>query len=61
MPRKAKAKIKRPTLTDAERHARFVEMAREVEADESAEAFDEAFKKVVRASPPGAKKPNARR
>jgi hypothetical protein len=38
----------KPKLTDAERHARFVEMAREVEVDESPEAFDRAFDKVVR-------------
>lgn len=37
-----------PKLTDAERHKRFVKMAREVEADESPEAFDRAFKSVVR-------------
>ncbi|MGE0423895.1 MAG: hypothetical protein AB7O88_16640 [Reyranellaceae bacterium] len=61
MARKPKAKPKREPLTDEQRHARFVEMAREVGATEDAEAFDEAFKKVVRASPPGAKKPNARR
>jgi hypothetical protein len=41
---KAKAKRK---LTDAERHARFVETAREVQADESPKAFDEAFRKVT--------------
>jgi hypothetical protein len=37
-----------PKLTDAERHARFVETARAVEVDESPEAFDRAFDKVVR-------------
>jgi hypothetical protein len=43
-----KPKPKKPKLTDAERHARFVETAREVEVDESPEAFDRAFDKVVR-------------
>jgi len=61
MARKPKAKPKRAPLTDEQRHARFVEMVAEVGATEDAEVFDEAFKKVVRASPPGAKKPNARR
>jgi hypothetical protein len=37
---------KPPKLTDAERHARFVETAREVEVDESEGAFDRAFDKV---------------
>ena len=37
-----------PKLTDAERHARFKDMAREVEADESPEAFEQAFDKVAR-------------
>lgn len=43
---KAKEKSK-PKLTDKERHKRFVDMAHEVEADESPEAFDRAFEKVV--------------
>jgi len=43
-------------LTDAERHRRFVEMAREVEASESSTAFDKAFKRVARAKVP--KKPS---
>jgi hypothetical protein len=41
---KPKAK---PKLTDAERHRRFVETAHAVEADESEEAFEKAFKKVA--------------
>ncbi len=36
-----------PKLTDAERHARFVETARKVEASEKPEDFDRAFKTVV--------------
>ena len=39
--------VKKPKLTDAQRHKRFVEMAREVEADERPEAFDKAFKRVT--------------
>jgi hypothetical protein len=48
---KPKAKTKpKPKLTDKERHRRFVNMAHEVEADESPEAFDRAFEKVVERS-----------
>ena len=36
-----------PKLTDAERHERFKEMAREVEASERPEDFDEVFKAVM--------------
>jgi hypothetical protein len=43
-----KPKTKPPKLTDAERHARFVDMAREVGVDESPEAFDRAFEKVTK-------------
>ncbi len=43
---KAKAKTK-PKLTDKERHKRFVETARAVEAVESQSAFDKAFDAVV--------------
>jgi hypothetical protein len=46
---KAKGKAKRkPKLTNKERHKRFVDMAHEVEADESPETFDRAFQKIVR-------------
>ncbi len=48
-----KAKSK-PKLTAAERHKRFVEMAREVDASESPKAFDRAFKRVAL---PSKKKP----
>lgn len=44
MERKAERK---PKLTDAERHKRFVEMAREVEASDDPKDFDKAFKKVT--------------
>lgn len=38
----------KPKLTDAERHKRFVEAAREVDASKKAEDFDKAFEKVTR-------------
>jgi hypothetical protein len=44
MPRKTLAK---PKLTDAERHKRFVEMAREVGASDKSDDFDKAFKRVT--------------
>jgi hypothetical protein len=34
-------------LTDAERHKRFVDMARKVEASDDPNDFEKAFKKVV--------------
>jgi len=43
MPKKAT-----PKLTDAERHKRFVEMAREVEASDDPKDFESALKKVVK-------------
>ena len=36
-----------PKLTDAERHARFIAMAREVGASEKPEDFEKAFNGVV--------------
>jgi hypothetical protein len=42
----------RPKLTDTERHKRFVEMAREVEASDDAGDFEQAFMKVVVAKKP---------
>ena len=47
---KPKGKPKRK-VTDKERHKRFVDMAHEVQADESLEAFDRAFRKVVSIHP----------
>jgi hypothetical protein len=41
---------KRPRLTDAERHKRFLDMAREVEASEDPKDFDKAFSEVVKPS-----------
>jgi hypothetical protein len=43
-------KTPKPKLSDAERHKRFVAMAREIEADESLEAFDRAFRRVTKTS-----------
>ena len=38
---------KKPKLTDAERHKRFVETAKKLEASDKLEDFDKAFSKVV--------------
>jgi hypothetical protein len=38
----------KPKLTDAERHKRFVDMAREVEASEDPKDFEKAFNEIVR-------------
>jgi hypothetical protein len=46
----------KPKLTDAERHKRFVDTAREVEASDDSDDFDRAFEKVV--SPPTPKQKN---
>lgn len=43
----APKKEKKTKLTDAERHKRFVEMAREVEASDSPKAFGKAFKRIM--------------
>jgi len=45
MPRKPQRK---PKLTDAERHKRFVEMARQVEASDDPADFDKALRKIAR-------------
>jgi hypothetical protein len=42
---------KKPKLTDADRHERFKEMARQVGASEDPKAFDQAFKKVAKPAP----------
>ena len=44
----ASKSAKKPKLTDAESHKRFVEMAREVGASDDAKAFDKAFRKIVK-------------
>ena len=38
-------------LTDAARHKRFIEMAREVDASEDAKDFDRAFEKITKPAP----------
>jgi hypothetical protein len=46
---KAKKKTEpKPKLTDAERHKRFVDAAREVEASDDPKDFDEAFRRVAK-------------
>ena len=50
----------KPKLTDAERHKRFVAMARDVEASEDPADFDKAFKAVAPRRPSVlAKKPDS--
>lgn len=43
----AKAKSK-PKLSDIERHARFIETARKIEASEDTADFEKVFKKIVK-------------
>jgi hypothetical protein len=50
----------KPKLTDAERHKRFVEMAREVEASEDPKDFERAFKKVAKPTHRTQSNPKAR-
>jgi hypothetical protein len=47
MAKSVSGRPKKPPLTDTERHQRFIDMARKVDADESPEAFDRAFGAVV--------------
>ena len=47
----------RPKLTDADRHARFVKAARDVQASEEPEDFEKAFKKIVPLGKAKARKP----
>jgi len=44
-----KSEEKSQKLTDDERHQRFKDMAREVEASEKPEDFDRAFERIVAA------------
>ena len=46
MPRKPASPLK-PKLTDAERHKRFVAMAREVGASDDPKDFERAFRRIV--------------
>jgi hypothetical protein len=48
---KASQANKPPKLTDAERHARFVEMAKEVGASEDPKDFERAFERVAPTRP----------
>jgi hypothetical protein len=48
MPHASKPKLDKATR-DREEHARFLETAKEVGADESPQAFERAFKRIVRA------------
>jgi hypothetical protein len=41
-----------PEADNPDQYRRFVETARELEADESPDAMDRAFKKVIHRSPP---------
>ena len=43
----ARKPARKPKLTDAERHKRFLDMAEEVGASDKADDFDKAFKKVA--------------
>ena len=45
---KSEIKSSKPKLTDAERHARFVENAKKIGASEDIADFDKAFAQVVR-------------
>lgn len=45
--RKTSGPTKPPKLTDAERHKRFLAMAREVEGSEKPEDFDKAFESIM--------------
>lgn len=42
----------KPKLTDAQRHARFKDMAREVLASEDPKDFDKAFERVAKQPEP---------
>ena len=37
----------KPKLTDEERHKRFIEVARKIEASDDPEDFEKALKKVI--------------
>ena len=49
----------KPKLTDAERHARFVDMAKEVKASEDSKDFDRAFAGVVVVAQPKRRLPTS--
>lgn len=47
MPAKKPPSKRKPKLTPAERHKRFVDMAKEIGADERPESFDKAFGSIM--------------
>lgn len=51
-PKKPKPRAN-PKLTDADRHARFVQMAHEVEASTNENDFEKAFDRVTSKRPSG--------
>jgi hypothetical protein len=56
-PRRMAAYPRKPELTPAERHARFKELAREVDAEGEAPGFDETVKRLAqRPKEPDSKK-----
>jgi hypothetical protein len=52
MGRKPKAGSAKGKATDPEQSARFIEAARQVGVDETGEAFERAFEKIVRPKGP---------
>jgi hypothetical protein len=44
-----------PKLTDAERHKRFVETAKKVDASENIADFERAFDRIIKAKPSGSR------
>jgi hypothetical protein len=55
------AKQKRPKLTDAERHERFVETAKKVGASEDIDDFDRAFSQLINAPKAGLQRSSRKR
>ena len=53
----ASKKSKRPKDTPEQQHARFVEAAKNAEADEASDAMDKAFKKLSVKNGPNRKSP----
>lgn len=50
----------KPKLTDADRHKRFVDMAKQVGASDDPKDFERAFQKVARPKGSGAVRPKGR-
>jgi hypothetical protein len=48
--------VNKPNLTDAERHKRFVDTAKQIGASDRSEDFDRAFKSLNIKNPPIKKK-----